>query len=322
MKLYENIGYKLGLRCRAVMNNVLYHPFHAHKSDFEIICVLDGKLKLSNSAVDYDLQSGDVYFLNPEEPHRLFSDQPNIVLTIHFSMAEFPELFDDSMIPPPYYICDSFLLQETKNAPDLLYLRFLLAKIYTEYTREKPSEIKLRNTFDSLITLLLEQFRAYYYINATGFGYELTRKPIDSLTVNDYTVYDIVHNVIYKEYATKLNLEKLALDYHVSESALSRKIKKSIGITFTEMLTLARCEEAERLLADTNKNLNDVALDVGFSNRKHLTTMFKKWYQKTPGEFRKGIQYDLKNSAQIYVAPFDHEKAKDILEQYLDQYWF
>lgn len=100
---------------------------------------------------------------------------------------------------------------------------------------------------------------------------------------------------------------------------LSRYIKKACGMSFSELVTIARCEEAERLLGSTNKTIDEIALEVGFSNRKHFTTYFKNWFQKTPTEYRKSLSRQFGGNQNIQYGIYDDFLAASILDSYLNE---
>ena len=47
-------------------------------------------------------------------------------------------------------------------------------------------------------------------------------------------------------------------------------------------------KKAEDYLANTKEPVSDIAARLGFSNRTHFYTLFKKKYGMTPNEYRKG----------------------------------
>ena len=125
-----------------------------------------------------------------------------------------------------------------------------------------------------------------------------------------------VVDLVYQHFADKLTLTDMAAQTYVSPSHLSRSIKKTVGLTFSEILSLARSEEVERLLFTTNKTVDEIADQVGFANRKHLAINFKKWYKKTPTAFRQTLQKDQRLTHQPFLRTVDEARAKNALEEW------
>jgi AraC-like DNA-binding protein len=318
MKFNETVGFKLNSKVRASLANIFDYPFHLHEDVIELVCVLNGSVTVSDSALDYDLSFGDVYIFNPRDPHKLASpDQENILLTIQIERSHYKQYFPN--IESIYFICDSFF-QKDYNSEDLTYLRFLMARLYFEYSKENPSDIATETIVKSLLELLISQFRYYTYRKLDRNNFEIIRRVGHNL--NDPSFNRIYHIIdyIYSNFSMKIRLEDIAAKEFLSITYLSRYIKKASGLSFSELMSLARCEEAERLLCTTNKTVEQIAHEVGFSNRKHLSDQFKRWFSKAPSEFRKNVETDLASGSLIRFKTFDYKFAKLILNSYLDGY--
>ncbi|MBQ9931286.1 MAG: helix-turn-helix transcriptional regulator, partial [Firmicutes bacterium] len=89
-------------------------------------------------------------------------------------------------------------------------------------------------------------------------------------------------------------------------------------LSFSDLLSLACCEYAQRLLGSTHDTVDQIASLSGFANRKHLGTQFQKWFHMTPSEYRKSLANQYGNPNEIIRRPFDWEEAERILnEEYL-----
>jgi AraC-like DNA-binding protein len=318
MQYNELIGFKLNSRVKASLENIAYYPFHLHSNCIEIICVLNGSIVISDSALNHNLSYGDVYIFNANDPHKIVSDDiKSIVLTIHIDREYYKQFFKE--LKRSYFVCDSFFHQGTYPV-ETKYLRFLLAKIYTLYSLPNASDFLTEEITKDLLKLLLDQFQFYTYRRAENNSYNIIlRQNINNVNHGFERIYKII-DYITEHYKEKLTLEEIAKNQYLSTSHLSRYIKASSGMTFSELLSITRCEEAERLLSYSNRLVDQIALDVGFANRKHLSTQFKRWFDKTPTEYRKSVLSDLANDTKINIQPFDYDFAKVIINAYLDGY--
>ena len=91
---------------------------------------------------------------------------------------------------------------------------------------------------------------------------------------------------IAEHYQEDLNLDSVAQAIHVSPSYLSTCFSQSIGIGFVEYLHHTRIEHAKELLHSTNLKIYQIAELVGYSDSKYFAQIFKKFTQRTPGEYR------------------------------------
>ncbi len=87
-----------------------------------------------------------------------------------------------------------------------------------------------------------------------------------------------------------MSLEKLAGKFDLSLYALGKFFKDETGMGFKDYLIKLRMEEAKRLLGESDKNLNEITMDIGYSNVSHFIKTFKKLEGVTPAEFRQMIK--------------------------------
>ncbi|NLD19690.1 MAG: AraC family transcriptional regulator [Clostridiales bacterium] len=317
MKYIEQIGYKSSAMVKARLESLAYYPFHLHRDDFEIICVLNGKVTICDSAASYALSYGDVHIFNMNDPHKIVSDDPdNIILTVQINCDYYKQHFEG--LHDAYFICDTYAERDLYSI-DIKYLRFLLARLFKAYS-EKPSDLQLEAQTKELLEFLLDQFRQYVYKQEEGRAANIVRlQNLDYLYKNYERMYRIV-DYVFDHYNEKLSLQSIADAEYLSSPHLSRYIKETLGLTFTQLVSLTRCEEASRLLSATKKTVDLIAVQVGFANRKHLAVQFRKWFQQTPSQYRNGILKDLSSDAKVKLRPFDYDFANVILDMYLDEY--
>ena len=74
----------------------------------------------------------------------------------------------------------------------------------------------------------------------------------------------------------------------LSLSRLKARFKKETGVSPANFIMLRRIEGAKELLDRTDKNITDVAFELGFSSSQYFATAFKRYTGMTPKEFRGG----------------------------------
>ncbi|WP_297093742.1 helix-turn-helix domain-containing protein [uncultured Draconibacterium sp.] len=83
-------------------------------------------------------------------------------------------------------------------------------------------------------------------------------------------------------------VEKLSEAMNISRSMLHRKLKRLIGKSATEIITEKRLDKAKDLLEKSNLTSAEIAYKTGFNSPSYFNKVFKKHYQISPGEVRKG----------------------------------
>lgn len=316
MKFNEKLGFKTAAGIRSSIEAIDYYPFHSHETYIEFICVLRGAITIYDSAVKYHLKKDEIHIMNSTDPHKIVSDSnDSLLLMIHLDKSKYLEHHKSLQLG--YFTAHS---NDDKNIllPEIKLLRFLMAKVHIEYNKNEASAIELDRLANQMIDLLFEQFHDYAYVKLASGNYNIVRRKYDGRNENEfYRVYRIA-DYIELYFNNKLTLQDIAEEEFLSVPYLSKYIKNNIGITFSELVSIARCSEAERLLANTNKSVEQIALDTGFVNRAHLFRHFTRWFSQSPSEYRKKVLKDLGDDVKITYREFDKKEALDILNAYMN----
>lgn len=75
----------------------------------------------------------------------------------------------------------------------------------------------------------------------------------------------------------------------MSRSSLTRKLKSITGLTPLEYIKKVKMKHAKLLLEDHSKTVAEIALTLGYFNRKHFTQCFKEEFGLTPSEYQKSV---------------------------------
>lgn len=316
MRFNEYVGFKLNTGVRVSLEAITTYPFHLHSEVLELVGLLYGRVTISDCATDHVLSPGDVYIFNPNDPHRIVSNEDSGLLTVQISRDAFTKRFP--ALKEMYYVCQPYEGEGGALDSDLRGLRFLMAKLWQEYNKQTPGEQHIIRMTEQLLEMLLEEFTFYTYRKNQVGGLEIVRQPVSARNFSAMKRYYLVADQIYRRFQTNLTLSELAAEIFVSPEHLSRSLKSTVGLTFSEMLSLARSEEAERLLFTTQKNVDEIANQVGFANRKHLAMNFRRWYKKTPTDFRQAVRKDQFGSQGPVFGEIDANRARIAIEGWLD----
>lgn len=84
-----------------------------------------------------------------------------------------------------------------------------------------------------------------------------------------------------------LSLKHLSDRFEISGKYASHLFKLEYDMKFVDFLVQLRMQQAERLLAETEETVQNIALQVGYANSITFGRVFKRLTGVTPGEFRK-----------------------------------
>jgi len=84
-----------------------------------------------------------------------------------------------------------------------------------------------------------------------------------------------------------IDLEVLADIAGLSRCHFARAFKQSAGVTPHSYLMYRRLGRAQRLLAETDLSLAEIALATGFSDQSHFSRRFRELLDVSPSAFRR-----------------------------------
>jgi two-component system response regulator YesN len=91
----------------------------------------------------------------------------------------------------------------------------------------------------------------------------------------------------YKD--SDLSIGQAAARLSISESYLSKLIRRKLGTSFVDYLSAYRIDRAKELLASSDMHTYEVAEAVGYPDARYFASLFKRRTGVTPSEFRASL---------------------------------
>ncbi|MBV7267850.1 helix-turn-helix domain-containing protein [Winogradskyella luteola] len=110
-----------------------------------------------------------------------------------------------------------------------------------------------------------------------------------SLTKSELKIIKKVSDVIRKEPSQQYTLDKISLDYGLSQAKLQEGFKFLYTRTVTEFIRHVRIELARDLMRNSDLNISQIVYTIGFTSRSYFSKIFKEKYGISPNEFKKQI---------------------------------
>ncbi|WP_032120813.1 response regulator transcription factor [Clostridium amazonitimonense] len=185
-----------------------------------------------------------------------------------------------------------------------LFTKFKIYKSKEDFIRGISIEIileslsVLKNYNACIKSMDLEESNIYEYAAKLNiidelyeFVYSYLMKVVDILREKDAeseeTGIEKAVEFLKAHYREDISLKDVASYAYLSESYLSRKMKKVLGIGFSEYITKLRMERAIELLTEPKAKVTEVALQVGYTDYRYFSQSFKKYTGYSPREFAK-----------------------------------
>lgn len=174
------------------------------------------------------------------------------------------DILDDSIKPFVDMLCCCKLIHIPDNK--LYIFEEILQKVQSEKDMSYP-----------LVRLYVLELLALLCRHKT----EKVRSVVADRIIDDISEY------IRENYAEDLSLHALGRKFGMSESALSRKFKGTVGLGVNEYITQVRVFNAERILKRKNITVTRAAELCGFSDSNYFSTVFKRIKGITPYKYHK-----------------------------------
>lgn len=91
---------------------------------------------------------------------------------------------------------------------------------------------------------------------------------------------------VHVHYSHDITIDSLCNYLDINKSYFCSLFKKYTGNTFSYFLNHFRVEKSKNLLINTDLNLLDIAIEVGFNNQNYYSMVFKKYTNMSPSKYR------------------------------------
>lgn len=279
-------------------SDILNAPFQAFAGDWmvvkphwhyftEMVYLVEGNLFAEVEGQTYTMNPGDLVIFHPKQIHG-FLECP--VKNAQPSKPKFYVIkFDDMILsnttpgsPKLPKLLDSINNSDkTSNLITAHDLRFNPVKLFFENciwetnNRQFGYDIKVASTISLIITELIRIWLRQ--------GYEFsTKTTFDQFSSKDFSVLEYID----KHSSENINIEKLASQCGMCYSNFAKQFKAQFGKTCKEYIEFVRICKADTLLLYTNKTLDYISQETGFTDSSHFIRTYKKIKGITPKQRR------------------------------------
>lgn len=248
---------------------------HCHPHSIEFLYCLLGSGFFIMDHERSTLSAGELVTVEHQNIHCLEAKGENLFLSIHIDLKK--TKFDWETIQYYYFSCATrYCFPHQRRAMEqIIDLMLSAAYVYGAQPSE-ASATDWRSVCDALIELLVNHFLWFAVEDLTS---EENRKFRERLI--DILTYTQQH------YKDKITIKQLAQMEYINENYLSQFLKRTSFHSFTLMLNYVRCFEAQKLLLNTDKSIQEISDECGFSSKKYFHKHFKYYWNTTPLQLRK-----------------------------------
>lgn len=166
------------------------------------------------------------------------------------------------------------------NVPLFNGLKFEMCNDILKYLNMFAFECS-KNMINSEITLGAHIELITHWIVRSILGESMDMRAISS----DFAVARAQH-YIEQHFGEKITVKMLAELGYVSESGLTHKFVRELGVSPIEYLIEIRIQNAKKLLQRKNISMTEIAVECGFSSLAHFSSSFQKRLDISPSEYQ------------------------------------
>ena len=248
-------------------------PHHFHE-DIEIMTIKEGQVAYFVNGKELLLRAGDTIVVN--------SNQIHYNMTVNGEVAKYVICILHPSILVNSITVEMQAVRPITENPDLPYLRFRYINEHTE---------SIRNLVLGMPDLRHDPFaitKQFYQI------WDIIRKHAETLGATEDVVSDpriqsfkSMMHFISNNYQNQVTLADIASSGSISKSLCNTLFHQYVGESPINYLMHLRCRKVAELLRSGKIPMTEIASRTGFGGVSYMSETFRKFFEKSPREYRK-----------------------------------
>ncbi|WP_157305266.1 AraC family transcriptional regulator [Chitinophaga tropicalis] len=265
-----------------------YFPVKKRKLNFfELIYIVNGTGIQYVNGNQFSYRKGNLFLLTPQDSYSF-----DITTQTCFLFIRFNEYYVRSKSPhdKDAVQCVENILQNAshrpgcilKNKTDKPLIAVLMESIISE---QEHQQIYFTRITEQIVNTIIT-------IVARNIALKLPKKIKENTGELVLEMLHFIQQHIFEPHL--LNTEKLSTRFSVAPNYLGRYFKKQTGETLQDYITNYKVRLIETRLLHSDMRINEIAIELNFTDESHLNRTFKKIKGMSPSAFRK--QYTVINT--------------------------
>ncbi len=239
------------------------------QTDIELFYVIEGSSEVTVEDRKYLLKKDDFMIINADRMHSVISSENILSASIFIPCNELMRLLKRDMV---LFFCNSSV--EEGDMYD--EVRHTLKQIFSEeYSNHGSDEIYMESLYYKMLYMLTHNF----LISSEDRHFSGERGKYDDRRhqISEY---------VRMNYNRQISLHELAEKLYLSDSYLSKNIKKMLGMSFLDYVNNIRLNHVVSEMIYTDQPIVRISMDSGFASPAALNKAFREKYGITPSAYR------------------------------------
>ena len=230
--------------------------------ELEMIVCFSGKVNCFVNGQNFDLSSGNIVIVFPNQVHNYVMIEEGDFLIITF----YPDI-----IPNMKSFFKNNLLKHSKVS-------------FKESDKLNDLLFSLKNNYDKNVDNSETQLIGYLNIIMFYLTPLLETEPIPNTNTDNF---EKICNYCIHNFKNKITLELLSKELNLSSQRISHIFNQNMRLTLPQYVNFLRVAEACEELSQTSDTIAKISSDVGFESLRSFNRAFYAITKTTPKEFRK-----------------------------------
>jgi len=181
-----------------------------------------------------------------------------------------------------------------RHLTDQIKHRYL--KLLAELERQDLNDVFVDYQREMIVGLLLTELLRNHQATISITDSHFPGNNIRHVSADTQSGIIFTYLVAHSQNAT---LKTTAAYFGYDQNYFSRLCRKLFNKSFTAQLTVIRIELAKRMLALSNKRIEEIASELGYKNNSSFFAVFKRTVSMTPNDYRE--QHGYRQQAHINI---------------------
>lgn len=248
-------------------------PHHTHLDRMEICYLVKGERHFTVDNQEYTVRGNDVFVTYPNEMHGSggVPHGRGLMFWMHILLPKNADGFLGVQSTSTTLLVESLHDLPSRHFRGSARLESLFREILRICSgNPKMTDLRLR-------VLLLEWL------------IEVTDRSITARSTAPTQDIKKVMSWVEKEILRNPPIEELAEVAHLSSSRLNSKFREQIGMAPGEFVKQTRMNLSKSLLRKGDRNITQIAFDLGYCSSQHFSDTFKRYFGYCPKQFLKSV---------------------------------
>jgi AraC family transcriptional regulator, L-rhamnose operon regulatory protein RhaS len=258
---------------------------HAH--DFiELVYVNSGSGLHVHGSRRYPIFAGDCFVVVPGQHHG-YDEERNLNITNFLFYPELVEPFRKELLKASGFVQFFTIEPLFRSETSFRYKLHLSLSQQESFQRLRAAlEQELFRQGTAYRAMATSLFVQMIIMLSRHFAEMLSTRQVRSEFDGKERTVAAAIAFLEQNYANDVSVEDVARSAYVSASRLSHVFKQATGMSLLDYLTRMRTDRAVELLSSTDRNITEIAYELGFHDPSYFARAFRKVAGVTPSQFR------------------------------------